>query len=177
MSRSIITVHTRMDYKTLRAFALFDTFLLKRRAAKPALFAVIMTTFSLICFFASDHPERFKLGWVLLGVGLILPAVYVGMYVSQVKEQAKKLRLPRKVYSLALSKEGITVTNDMKTEESVQLEWAKLPGAFRMKHAVYLYATPARAFILPNGQSDATDAELWQMIEENLPKGRARVKK
>ena len=176
LENQTITVQVKMDYKTLRSFALFDTFRLKRRGAKPALFGIIFLVFAAICFGAVDKEQNWLLGSVMLLIGLGMPAVYVGMFLSQVKGQAKKLKLdpPRRVYTVCLSDECVRITNNLKEEEPVTLEWEKIPGAFRRKKAIYLYATPARAFILPDGQADATPDEVWAMLEKNLKPGRAR---
>lgn len=179
MENKTITVRVKMDYKTLRDFSLFDTFRLRRRGAKPALFSIVFVVFAVICFAAVDKEQNWLLGSVMLLIGLGMPAVYVGMFLSQVKAQAKKLRLApaRRVYTLTLSTECVTVTNDLKEEEQVRLEWEKISGAFRRKNAIYLYATAQRAFILPNGQADATPDELWAMLKENLREGRAVEKR
>jgi len=174
MNAKTITVHVKMDAKTLRAFSLFDTFRLKKQWKRPVLFGAILVAFAIACFL-TGKAQSAMIGSLLLIVGLGLPFVYVSMFLSQVKEQAKKMRLnpPRRVYSLSFTPEKITVTNDIKKEETVTLEWEKLSGAFRVKKAVYLYATRTRAFILPNGQADAPDDELWALIVSGLPQGRA----
>lgn len=177
MPSKTITVHVKMDYPILRSFSLFDTFLLRKRWIRPALFGSLFVIFAIICFAATTKEQNVLMGSVLLAIGVGMPAVYVGMYLSGVKSQAKKLCLPRKAYTVALSRERVTITNDMKKEEDVVLEWTKLPAAFRVRKAVYLYATPTRAFILPDGQADATPDEVWDMIVENMPKGRTTNKK
>ena len=115
-------------------------------------------------------------GTVLLAIGLGLPIVYVLMFLIQIGDEVKKLQLkkPRKVYTLVFSNEKITVTNNLVKEDPITLEWQKLPVAFRRKNAIYLYVTRARAFVLPAGQADASDDELWAMFERNMQKGRAR---
>ena len=47
-----------------------------------------------------------------------------------------------------------------------ELPWEKVFGAWRHKEAIYLYATPARAFILPDGQADASPDMLWRTLEK-----------
>ena len=179
MKKEMITAKVQMDYKTLRAFSLFDTFLLKKHWVKPTFFGGAFVIFAIICFAAVDKEQNWLLGLVMLAIGLGMPAVYVGMFLSQVKAQAKKLRLdpPRRVYTLEISDECIVVTNDIKAEEKVTLEWQKLPAAFRRKDAIYLYVTSNRAFILPDGQADSSADELWAMMQRNLREGRAISKR
>lgn len=178
MSSKTITVHVKMDHKTLRSFSMFDTFLLKKRGIRPLIFGVIFLIFAIICFAATDKEQNWLLGTVMLLIAIGMPGVYVGFFLSQVRKTAKNLKLdpPRAVYTLAFSDQKVTIHNDLKTEEDVELPWNRIAAAFHVKKAIYLYATPMKAFILPNGQADATPDELWKMMVEKLPKGRARVK-
>ena len=176
MKKSVITVPVRMDYKTLRSFSLFDTFLLKKHWIRPAVFGAIFLVFSVICF-AAGREQSWLLGAVLLLIAVGMPAVYVGMFLSGVKGQAKKLKLPRRVYTLNFSASGVHIVNNLKPDEQVDLDWKKIPAAFRCKNAIYLYAAPTRAFILPEGQADAPTDELWAMMEKHLRKGCARVRR
>lgn len=164
MARTTITAHVKMDYKTLRAFSLFDTFLLKKAWRRPTIFGGIFLLSAIICFCLTNKEQNVFMGVFLSIIGIGMPLVYVMMYLSGVKQQAKKLKLPRRVYTLAFSPSGITITNDMKAEETVQLEWARVHALYRRKGAIYLYAAPTRAFILPDGQADASPDELWQML-------------
>lgn len=177
MKNKFITVHVRMDYKTLRDFSLFDTFVLKKHWFKPAVFGVVFVIFAIICFAATGREQNWLLGTVMLLIGLGMPAVYVGMFLGGVKNQAKKLKLPRDVYTLTISDECIRIHNDLKKEEQVILEWNKVPAAFRCKKAIYLYAAPTRAFILPDGQADVSADELWTMMVRNLRPGCARKRR
>ena len=176
MKKNVITVPVRMDHKTLRAFSLFDTFVLKKHWIRPAIFGGIFLVFAIICFAATGKEQNWLLGSVMLLIAIGMPAVYVGMFLSQVKAQAKKLRLdpPRRVYTLTFSPGGVHIANDMKADEEADLEWAKIPAAFRVKKAIYLYAAPTRAFILPEGQADATQDALWAMLEKHMRKGRTK---
>lgn len=179
MSSKTITVHVKMDYKTLRSFSMFDTFLLKKRGVRPLIFGAIFLFFAIICFAATDKEQNWLLGTVMLLIAVGMPSVYVGFFLSQVKGLAKKLKLnpPRAVYTLAFNDQQVTIRNDLKQEDTVELPWDHIAAAFRVKKAIYLYATPMKAFILPDGQADATPDELWAMMVKKLPEGRARVKK
>lgn len=174
MSRKVITAHVKMDYPTLRAFSLFDTFLLKKAWIRPTVFGGIFLISAIICFCLTGKEQNVLMGAILAVIGLGMPLVYVTMYLSGVKQQAKKLRLPRRVYTLAFSPEGIRITNDMKAEETVELEWARVFALYRRKGAIYLYAAPTRAFILPNGQADASPDELWQVLTQRAKATRGK---
>ena len=173
MSKHSITVHVKMDRKTLRSFAVFDTFILKKQWRRPAVFALILLVFAFVCLFGIQKDQHVLIGSVLLFIAVALPFSYIFMFLSGINEQAKRLRLPRRVYSLTLSGSGISIANDLKKEENVWVEWNKVHALHRRKNAIYLYVSPTRAFILPNGQADATPDELWQLITERAKAARA----
>lgn len=174
MARQSITVHVKMDRKTLRSFAVFDTFILKKQWRRPAVFSLILLIFAFVCLFAIDKDQHVLIGSVLLVIAAVLPFSYIFMFLSGVKEQAKRLKLPRRVYSLTLSSSGISISNDIKKEETVWLDWDKIHALHRRKGAIYLYASPARAFILPDGQADASPDELWQMMTQRVQDTRGK---
>ena len=174
MSRQTITARVKMDYKTLRAFSLFDTFLLKKAWRRPAIFGGIFLLSAVICFCLTSRDQNVFMGVFLSIIGIGMPLVYVMMFLSGVKQQAKKLRLPRRVYTLTFARDGIRITNDMKPEETAALEWARVHALYRRKGAIYLYAAPTRAFILPDGQADASADELWQMLTQRAQAARGK---
>ncbi len=171
MNRNTVTTHVCMDAKTFRHFGLFDTFALRRRWISPAVFSAIFIVFAVICFCLRDKAQSALLGGVLLAVGLILPACYFLSFYLQMNDQVKRLGIkkPKPVYTLVMNRSEIHITNDMKEEAEVVLPWANVMGVWRDRRATYLYANAARAFILPDGQSDCSPAELWDFAAQCLP--------
>ena len=55
--------------------------------------------------------------------------------------------------------------------EATAKAYAELFGVWRTSGAYYLYAAPARAFILPDGQCALSPAELYDLFRERLPGG------
>ena len=170
-----ITVRCRIDEKTFRDFAMFDTFRLRKRWRLPAGFLALMLVFAVVCF-VSGKREGWLPGTILAVIGIGMPAVYIGSFLSQVKKKAAALKLkkPRAMYTLSLTDTDGTIHNDFKAEENVTLPWEKLWGAARVKGAIYLYATPQKAFILPDGQADAEDAAVYDYLKKHLPAGKMK---
>ena len=162
-----ITIRVRLDAKTFRRFSCFDMLRLRKRWLRPALFALILIAFAAVAL-ASGREQAGMLAAVLLVVGLGLPLVYFGTFLSQVNMRAAELTPPKAVYTVRLSFEGVEVTNDQKPEERVPLKWSQLAAAYRAKGCVYLYVNPARAFLLPDGQSDASDEALWEYLVKHM---------
>ncbi len=169
-----VTISVKLDKVTFRRFATFDTFHRQHRWRLPVWFAVILLGFAVYLFFQTDKPQSGLLGGVLLAIGLGLPAIYFTSYYFSLRENIIKYCLPRLVYTLKLTDRDVTVHSAVNKEEELILPWEKLHMAYRAKGAVYLYVLPTRAFLLPDGQADVPDDELWAFIECKLPKDKRR---
>ena len=164
-----ITIPVRLDERTFRRFARFDMFRLRRKWVRPALFSLILIVFAFIALLARKEQSG-MIAAVLLAVGIGLPVVYIGTFLSQVNMQAARrgLKPARNVYTVRLRNEGILVTNSQKKEDPLEMDWESVRQAFRKKGCIYLYVTAAKAFLLPNGQADVPDQEVWQFLTEHL---------
>lgn len=158
MKQDRITVHVKMDAKIYKRFSYFDTFALRKRWRSPFTFAGILLVFAIICF-AVRAEQSVMAGLVLAIVGLGLPVVYIASFVSSVRLQAVQLKLekPRPAYTVTIG-QTLRIENDARKEPAQELAWEKVFGVWQGKGAIYLYATAAKAFILPDGQADAEPA-------------------
>lgn len=163
-----ITVHVKMDEKTYKRFSYFDAFNLRKRWRSPVIFAGLMLAFGIIALLLRMQGSLL-IGAVLIMIGLGLPVIWFASYISSVRLKAVQLQLekPRPVYTVTIG-QALRVRNDQKEEPIQELAWEKVFGAWRHKDAVYLYATPAKAFILPDGQADASPQQLWRTLGEVL---------
>ena len=170
-----ITIPVQLDAGTFRRFACFDTLIRKKRGVRPAVFAVIMTAFAIIALL-SGKPQSGLIAAVLLAVGCGLPLVYFGVFLGQVNRQAaqQKLEKGKAVYTVTLRGDGFTVVNNRKAGETITVPWQDADSAYRKKGCIYLYAGPQRAFLLPSGQADAPDEEVWQAVARGLGEEKCR---
>ena len=168
MSSNEIIIPVKLDARTFRRFSRFDALRLRKRWVRPAVFALILIAFAAVALL-SGKAEAGMIAAVLLVVGLGLPLVYFGTFLSQVNVKAIELKPPRAVYTLRLGFEGVEVTNDRNRAERVSLKWSQLPAAYKAKGCVYLYASPARAYLLPDGQASVDDVALWAYLEKHMP--------
>lgn len=170
-----IVIPVRLDEKTFRRFARFDMFSLRRKWVRPLVFSLILIAFALAALLIRKAQSG-MIAAVLLAVGIGLPVVYIGTFLSQVNMQAVRLKLKpaRPVYTVTLRESGITVENNRKKEDLLELEWSALQRAFRKKGCIYLYVTAAKAFLLPDGQADAPDPEVWDYLVRHLGKEKCR---
>lgn len=174
-----ITVHVRINARIFRRFALFDTFRLHRRWKSPALFALILLSFSLIAFLAGSGGQAQLIGTLLLVIGLGLPLAYVLHFLLQVRDQCRRLGLRqlRPAYTLNMSEDRLRIINDMKQEPEAAAAWASIHGVWRAKNAFYIYVHPSRAFIVPDGQYALSPAQLYDFFKACLPEDRLHGKK
>lgn len=169
MSHTKITIPVRLDAKTFKRFGRFDMFVLRKRWVRPVVFALILIAFAAVALL-SGKEQSGLIAAVLLVVGLGLPLVYFGTFLSQVNLQAEQLRLdtPRPVYTVTLDFDGVRAVNNMKKEDAQSVKWADVQAAFRRKGCIYLYVSPVKAFLLPSGQADVPDEELWAYLKERF---------
>ncbi len=169
-----ITIPVTLDKSTFRRFAAFDTFRRQRRWRLPTGFMLIMLAFATFLFFQTDKAQSGLLGGVMAGIGAGLPLIYIVSFFLTLRDNEKKHRLPRRVYTLTLTDKEVTIRSDVNQGETLTLPWDKLYMAYQAKGAVYLYVLPGRAFLLPNGQADVPDGELWDFLCDKLPPDKCR---
>ena len=166
---SDIVVTVKLDEKTFKRFARFDMFSRRKKWIRPALFSLILIVFAFIALLARKEQSG-VIAAVLLVVGIGLPLVYIGTFLSQVNMQAARANLKpdQPVYTVTMRDEGVRIVNDQKEEEPQEADWQSIQRAFRKKDCVYLYVTARKAFLLPAKQADAPDKEVWEFIREHL---------
>ena len=164
-----IVIPVRLDEKNFKRFARFDMFSRRKKWVRPAVFALILIVFAVVALLVRKEQSGL-IAAVLLVVGLGLPFVYIGTFLSQVNMQAvrAKLKPARLVYTVTLRESGIRVENNQKEEDPLEVEWPAVYRAFRKKGCVYLYVTGAKAFLLPDGQASVPDPEVWQYLIDHL---------
>ena len=164
-----ITVHVRLSPSQFRKFCRFDNFRRQHRWFVPIMTGMIMITISMaLLFFGKSRSDTMP--GILMGLGIAFPLFAFGMYTIQIESQIAKQNLKKnpEIYILELTTAGLGVTGAMQVRSRVDLPWTSMWGAFRRKGDIYLYATPARAFILPAGQADVPDAQVWKMITQYM---------
>lgn len=174
MRPDTITIPSRIDTKTFRRFAVFDTLVRQKRYRSPVIFAGIMLVFACICYLMDGRAEQAALlGSVLLGIGILLPAVYFSTFFFSVNAQAKKMKLepPKHVYTVTMTdaEDGLTIVTPTGEGGTLRLKWAGLHAAYRVNGCIYLFVSLRQAFLLPDGQANVTPDELWDYLGEKMP--------
>ena len=163
-----IEVHVRLDAATFRHFCNFDALRRRRLWYWPALIGLVLMCVA--SFLLLRGQGSGAAAGVLMGIGIAVPAGAFALYAIQIEAQvaSQGLKASPPVYSLRLAPEGLRIVNDRKDEPPIDVPWDRVHAAFRDKGAAYLYVTPQRAFILPDGQASASDAAVWQALREYL---------
>ena len=164
-----IMIPVKLDEKTFKRFARFDMLILRKKWVRPLIFSLLLTAFAVIALLLRKEQSGL-IAAVLLTVGLGLPVVYFGTFLSQVNMQAVRQRLdpPRPVYTVRLTEQGVEAENRQKKEDPLRLSWGEAQRAFRAKGCIYLYVSPVKAFLLPDGQADASDAQVWEYLVSRM---------
>ena len=163
-----IKVPITMSEKEFTSFALFDTFIHKRRIVSPAIFAAIMCAFGAVCFIFQDRAEfAVVLGFILVVAGLGIPLAYISNFASTARAQAQRLHLEQNpvVYTLYFSNEGIYTVNK---KEKTQYSWDQIQKLYTRKKCTYLYTDTNMAYLLPHRLTDME--KLNALFQEKLPK-------
>ena len=136
-SERSITIPVRLDEKTFKRFSRFDMFTLRKRWVRPVIFSAILIAFAFVALLARKEQSG-MIAAVLLAVGIGLPLVYFGTFLSQVNMQAAraKLKPARLVYTVTLRDEGVRIVNDQKEEEPQEAAWSSIRQAFRKKGCI-----------------------------------------
>lgn len=186
-----ILIPVRIDSEAFRAFAVFDAFWRRSTLRRIGLFTGLLTLCACACFALGTAMSTTKipglvLGWALLAIGWLLPAVYLFRFFSDLRKKAQQMGLsqPRLVYTVRLSGQGVLFQPANRAQNAGQppvlTPWAEVHAAWRTAQAVYLYVAPQKAYLLPNGQArGADDAGLWAFLADHLAaeKLHDRVKK
>lgn len=176
MNNDSIIIPVKLDTKTFRDFAAFDTLKRQKRWKSPAIFAGILMAFALVCFAMNSRADQAVfIGSVLMIIALGLPAVYFGMFFRSLDAQAKAMKLnpARLVYTVRLTGEdnGVKVTSAAvknNSVNSVNFNWKDLYAAYRVTGCIYLYVSNRQAFLLPDEQADVTADELWDYLNTHI---------
>lgn len=79
---------------------------------KPILFSLILLAFAAAALWLRKEQSG-MIAAVLLVIGLGLPILYIGTFISQLNLQAERFKLGkgRKVYTVTLENDGLTITS------------------------------------------------------------------
>ena len=168
-----IVIRVRLNREQFIRFCNFDTFKRQRRWFLPVMASMILMTASVFLLLFVPQDTSIFAG-ITTGLAIAVPMIWFGLYFIQLQVQAVQMNLKEnpEVYSLWLRNEHVRVVSAAKPESPVDLYWNQFFAAYRRKDCIYLYVNPQRAFILPSGQSSASDEELWRFISGNMPEGR-----
>ena len=166
------TVPCVIDQKSFRDFAVFNSFRFRWRGVSLMLFPLFMIVLAII----NRNTGSNAFFWIFLVLGFLMPAAYLFQFDRSLRNQIRvnHLEQPRVFYTVTVSPETIVVENQTERQE---LPWNKLYRVFRYRNYIYIYATPARVFILTCSAGEDTCNRLWEMIVQHTEKGRAQVKK
>ncbi len=167
MAQNGITVPVKLTAQNFRNFAIYDTLVRQRRWVMPVVFCLLLSFFAGICWGLRERSDSAgALVAVLLVVGIGLPVVYFISFLNSIRQQNRRMGLakPKEVYTVRLDDDGVHVTAG---EQKLDHPWSSLYRAYRRPDAVYLYASPKQAYLLPYADTD--EEKLWAFVDAHLP--------
>ncbi len=171
MANESILVPVQMDANIFRRFSWFNVFRRQRRWRPVVIFAAILTAFAIVCFAMRPIAgQSALLGGVLLAIGVGLPIVYIGSFWSSLQSQIRRFGLDKNslsAYTLEFSQAADCVQIQTSTER-VSYPWGEVYAAYRVSHAIYLYVTIQKAFLLPAGQIPGGADALWALLRTRI---------
>lgn len=165
MEQGSVTVPVKLTAKGFRDFAVYDTLVRQRRWVLPVVFCLILSASAAICYALRDRaPNVGLLVGVLLTIGLGLPLAYFLSFWGSIRQQNRRMGLPKTVYTVTLDGQGVHVDAG---EEHMDHPWDSVYQAHLRPDAVYLYPSPRQAYLLPHADTDP--AALKQVLADHLP--------
>ena len=165
-----VVIPVSIDAKIFRKFALFDSFVRQRRWRPLALFTAILLASAVVCFImASKMEEAVLLGSVLTLVALGLPIVYIFSFLLSVKQQSEKMRLSVRRYAYTLAFNANDCITIKTAKEQLHVKWEDVFSVYRLHHAIYLYISQKKAYLLPADQLECSLDNLWRLMKSKVP--------
>lgn len=164
-------IQVRLDAAEFMRFSWFDAFRHKKVWRRPALFAAILGAAAAVCFALRERRGAVLLGAVLVVVALGLPAAWFLSFYLSLRRQSAGLAGGKYVYTLEPHEGGRGLSVDNGAERA-DYPWDRIFRVYRTKAAVYIYVTPQRAFLIPNGCAGEGMERLWALICRQVPEDR-----
>lgn len=168
------TIRISIDSFDFRRFSYFNAFYHRNMWRRPLLFFALLSGFGALCLLPVLHGEPPPLPALLLfAVAILIPLAYFLQFDLSVRDQCKTLHLfyPQEVYTIRFSQDAFYAAPV--GQQAIRVPWDKLLHAYRTKDGIYIYADPARAFIIP--AQKASDS-IWTCLTEKLGRGRTTEK-
>ncbi len=170
MMPQTLSVSVEMDAGAFHKFAVFDFLHHKKAWKRPLIFAAILLFFAAVCLTQVGKREGAALlAAVLFVIAFGLPAAWFWTFFHNLKNQIKKMGLPRPFYRLAFSDAELAVwmAGELdKTDPSRRYDWSGIYRAYRTSDAIYLYVQQDQAYFI-NSSLDA----VWGFLQSHLPAG------
>lgn len=165
MEQGSVTVPVKLTAKGFRDFAVYDTLVRQRRWVLPVVFCLILCGSAGVCWLLRDRaPNVGLLVGVLLTIGLGLPLAYFASFWGSIRQQNRRMGLPKAVYTVTLDGDGVHVDAGAEHQDH---PWESVYQAHLRPDAVYLYPSPRQAYLLP--YADVDPAALKGVLAAHLP--------
>ena len=175
MLKNHLSVPVTLCEKQFKDFIMFDSLTKNKRYKTTLSITVMLFTLATLCFASKESlPIAEGFGNFLIVFTVLIPTNYVRTFHNSVASQTAKMQLnpPRQVYTINLSTSttGIHYFYPKENSAAGQYSWKNVDGAYKTKHAIYLYVSPHQALIIPDTVQSPDYDTIWRFITGNLDK-------
>lgn len=173
MLKNHLSIPVILSEKQFKDFIVYDSMTKNKRYKTTLSIAVLLFTLATLCFASQEQlPAAEIIGNILIVFTVLIPTNYARTFQNSVKSQTEKMALnpPRQVYTINLSTSAAGIHYFYPNEKTAagQFSWKSVDGAYRTRHAIYLYVTPQQALIIPNTIQAPDYETIWNFIKGNL---------
>lgn len=132
-------------------------------------FGILISVGSLVLCFLNRRIYSSSTIFVLIFVGLLFTVIQPVMLYSKCKMQIKKNKGINAPLHYTLSEQGIEIEQQ---DQSAEVKWYDVRKVVKARAGLYIYMSPARAFIFPKKQCGQEYEEIASMVAAQVKKYR-----
>ncbi len=152
---------------TLQTGELFSFTMRHTYCSISGIFSLFISFAALFACLATLGSFSLTTSLLLVFVASLFTVIQPLMLYAKCKMQIKRSENINAALHYTLSEDGICVSQD---GQEVQVKWYDIRRAVYAKKGVYLYMSPVRAFIFPEGQCRGKYNEICAFIREQMEK-------
>ncbi len=175
MLKNHLSIPVSLNEKQFKDFIMYDSMTKNKRYKTTLSITIMLFTLATLCFASQESlPAAEMAGNILIIFTVLIPTNYVRTFQNSIKSQTEKMCLnpARHVYTINLStsSSGIHYFYPKESTAAGQFSWKAVDGAYKTRHAIYLYVTPQQALIIPDTIQSPDYDTIWRFIKGNLDK-------
>ena len=162
-------IDVKMTEKVFFRFSRFEVFIRSRQWLRLFAFFLVMASLAILNL-VTDASLLF---WILLAIGVIVPASFLIRYRASNVMQSRRFHLdePKNIYRIEFPEKGGSFHVAVADQGVRNFRYKGIDAAYRTSNAIYLYVKKGEAYLVPCDQLEGVSADaLWSFLGERIPK-------